>query len=212
MAYETSGLVQRYISSSETTGSELSIQIDDLKNVYQVECIMLASKKRETRETSIDVILETDGVGTVDVDTGIELLDEILRALGRGALFDLTVKARGDLETGDHHTTEDVGIVLGGALAQVIKSGIGSSIVPSGQAMAIATVRFGEPGYRGEYDLQSRNIAGMSLENFGHFLRALAYSGRFTLVIRAEGGDDRGKIEAISLALGRAIKKAARDS
>ncbi|HEX7445606.1 MAG TPA: imidazoleglycerol-phosphate dehydratase [Methanothrix sp.] len=170
---------------------------------------MLASRKRETRETSIDVILETEGAGITEVDTGIELMDEILQALGRGALFDLTLKARGDLETGDHHTTEDIGIVLGGALAQVIKSGIGSSIVPSGQAMAIVAVRFGEPGYRGDFDLPFGNIAGMSLENFGHFLRALAYNGGFSLVIRAEGGDDRGKIEAISLALGRAIKKAA---
>ena len=169
---------------------------------------MLASRKRETRETSIDVILETDGAGTVDVETGIALLDEILRAFGRGALFDLTVKARGDLETGDHHTTEDVGIAIGGALAQVIKSGIGSSIVPSGQAMAIAAVRFGEPGYRGDFDLQSGNLAGMSLENVGHFLRALAYNGGFTLIVRAEGGDDRSRIEAMSLALGRAIKKA----
>jgi imidazoleglycerol-phosphate dehydratase len=169
---------------------------------------MLASRKRETRETCIEVILETEGSGVIEVDTGIEFMDEILRALGRGALFDLTVKARGDLETGDHHTIEDIGIALGGALAQVIKSGIASSIVPSGQAMAIAAVRFGEPGYRGEFDLQSGNLAGMSLENFGHFLRALAYNGGFTLVIRAEGGDDRGKIEAMSLALGRAIKKA----
>jgi imidazoleglycerol phosphate dehydratase HisB len=169
---------------------------------------MLASRKRETRETCIEVILETEGSGVIEVDTGIELLDEILRALGRGALFDLTVKARGDLETGDHHTIEDTGIALGGALAQVIKSGIGSSIVPSGQAMAIAAVRFGEPGYRGDFDLQSGNLAGMSLENFGHFLRALAYNGGFTLIVRAEGGDDRGKIEAMSLALGRAIKKA----
>ena len=169
---------------------------------------MLASRKRETRETCIEVILETEGSGVIEVDTGIEFMDEILRALGRGALFDLTVKARGDLETGDHHTIEDIGIALGGALAQVIKSGIGSSIVPSGQAMAIAAVRFGEPGYRGDFDLQSGNLAGMSLENFGHFLRALAYNGGFTLVIRAEGGDDRSRIEAMSLALGRAIKKA----
>jgi imidazoleglycerol-phosphate dehydratase len=169
---------------------------------------MLASRKRETRETCIEVILETEGSGVIEVDTGIEFMDEILRALGRGALFDLTIKARGDLETGDHHTIEDTGIALGGALAQVIKSGIGSSIVPSGQAMAIAAVRFGEPGYRGDFDLQSGNLAGMSLENFGHFLRALAYNGGFTLIVRAEGGDDRSRIEAMSLALGRAIKKA----
>ncbi len=170
---------------------------------------MLASRKRETRETSIDVILETKGAGITEVDTGIELMDEILQALGRGALFDLTLKARGDLETGDHHTTEDIGIALGGALAQVIKSGIGSSIVPSGQAIAIVAVHFGEPGYRGDFDLRSGNIAGMSLENFGHFLRALAYNGGFSLFIRAEGGDDRSRIVAISLALGRAIKLAA---
>ena len=169
---------------------------------------MLASRKRETRETCIEVILETEGSGVIEVDTGIEFMDEILRVLGRGALFDLTVKARGDLETGDHHTIEDTGIALGGALSQVIKSGIGSSIVPSGQAMATAAVRFGEPGYRGDFDLQSGNLAGMSLENFSHFLRALAYNGGFTLVIRAEGGDDRSRIEAMSLALGRAIKKA----
>jgi Imidazoleglycerol-phosphate dehydratase len=169
---------------------------------------MLASRKRETRETCIEVILETEGSGVIEVDTGIEFMDEILRVLGRGALFDLTVKARGDLETGDHHTIEDTGIALGGALSQLIKSGIGSSIVPSGQAMATAAVRFGEPGYRGDFDLQSGNLAGMSLENFSHFLRALAYNGGFTLVIRAEGGDDRSRIEAMSLALGRAIKKA----
>ncbi len=173
---------------------------------------MLASKKRETKETSIDVILETEGSGIIEVDTRIELLDEILSTFGRGALFDLAVVARGDLETGDHHTTEDTGITLGGAIAQAIKKGIGSSIVPSGHALATAAVRFGEPGYRGDFDLQSENVAGMSLENFGHFLRALAYSGGFTLVIRAEGGDDRCKIEAMSTALGRAIKKAARDA
>lgn len=82
---------------------------------------MLASEKRETKETCIDVILETEGAGIIEVDTKIELLDEILRALAKGALFDLTVIAKGDLETGDHHTTEDTGIALGRALSQLIK-------------------------------------------------------------------------------------------
>lgn len=72
-------------------------------------------------------------------------------------------------------------------------------------------VRFGEPGFRRDFDLQSGSIAGMSLENFSHFLCALAYNGGFSLIIRAEGGDDRSKIEAVSLALGRAIRKAASD-
>jgi imidazoleglycerol-phosphate dehydratase len=60
--------------------------------------------------------------------------------------------------------------------------------------------------------LQSQAFGGMCLENFSHFLRALAYNGRFNLFISAEGSDDRSKIEAMSTALGRAIKKAARDS
>ncbi len=172
---------------------------------------MSASKKRQTKETSIEVFLDTEGAGIVQIDTGIQLLDEILSAIARGAGFDLTVKARGDLETGDHHTTEDTAITLGSALAQEIKSGIGSSMVPSGLALATAAVRFGEPGYRGDFALQSQALGGMSLENFSHFLRALAYNGRFNLFISAEGGDNRSKIEAISTALGRSIKKAARD-
>jgi len=172
---------------------------------------MSASMKRETRETSIEVFLKTEGTGIIQVDTGIELLDEILSAIGRGAGFDLTVKARGDLETGDHHTTEDAAITLGSAMAQVIKSGIGSSMVPTGQSVATAAVRFGEPGYQGNFILQPHIVAGMGLENFSHFLRALAYNGRFNLAIRAEGGDELSRIEAMSTALGRAIKKAARD-
>ena len=172
---------------------------------------MSASRKRETKETSIEVILKTEGSGIIQVDTGIELLDEVLSAIARGAGFDMTVRARGDLETGDHHTTEDTAITLGSTLAQAIKSGIGSSMVPSGQSVAVAAVRFGEPGYQGNFVLQSRALGGMCLENFSHFLRALAYNGRFNLTISAERGDDRSKIEAMSTAIGRAIKKAARD-
>ena len=172
---------------------------------------MSASKKRQTKETSIEVFLEAEGKGAIQIDTQIPLLDEILSALAKGAGFDLTVTARGDTETGDHHTTEDAAITLGSALSDEIKTGIGSSTVPSGQALATAAVRFGEPGYRGVFTLESQVLGGMALENFGHFLRALAYNGRFNLIISAEGGDDMSKIEAMSTALGRAIKKAARD-
>ncbi len=173
---------------------------------------MKASWSRETKETAIEVSLETDGSGKSEVETGVEMLDEILAALARGSGFDLAVKARGDLETGDHHTTEDVGIALGLTLTQVLKKGIGSSIVPSGECLAMAAVRFGEPGYRGDFDFQTRDAGGMSLENFGHFLRTLAYNARFTLAVRADGGSDRQKIEAVSTALGRALRKASREN
>ena len=173
---------------------------------------MLQSSRRETKETCIEVVLETEGTGRTDVDTGIELLDIILTNLGRAALFDLKIKAVGDLKTGDHHTIEDTGITLGKTMAQAIKSGIGSSTVPSSRALAMAALRFGEPGYRGEFSFKSESLGGMTLENFGHLLRALAYNGGFTLVIRAEDGDDMSKIEAMSTALGRAIRRALKDS
>lgn len=173
---------------------------------------MLQSSRRETKETCIDVALETEGTARIDVDTGIALLDMILTSLGKGAFFDLKVRARGDLETGDHHTIEDTGITLGKTISQAIKNGIGSSTVPSGQALAVAAVRFGEPGYRGEFSFKSESSGGMTLENFGHFLRALAYNGGFTLIISSDGGDDASKIEAMSIALGRAIRRALKDS
>jgi imidazoleglycerol-phosphate dehydratase len=172
---------------------------------------MLAAKKRETKETFIDVSVETTGSGVSRIETGIMLLDEILSAFAGGSRFDLTVKAAGDLETGDHHTVEDVGITLGSVIGEVIKGGLGHAIVPSGQALAQVAVRFGEPGFRGDFRFQSRELGGMSLENFDHFLRALAYSANFTLAVSADGGDDRSRIEAISTALGRAVARAERD-
>ncbi len=167
--------------------------------------------KRETRETSIEAFLKINGMGAVQADTGIALLDEMLSALGNAAGFDLTVKARGDLLTGDHHTVEDTAITLGLALAAQMKSGMASCTVPSGQAVATAAVRFGETGYRGCFQLSRRDIGGMNLENFAHFLRTLACNGNFNLFISAQGGDDMSRIEAISTALGRSIKMAARD-
>jgi len=172
---------------------------------------MKASCKRETLETSIEVSLETKGDGKAEVETGVELLDWIMAAVAAGASFDLKVLARGDLQTGDHHTAEDVGITLGCALAQALKKGLGSAIVPSGECLALAAVRFGRPGYRGDFQFQAREMGGMSLENFGHMLRSMAYNGDLTLHLWADGGDDRDKIEAMSTALGRALQNAVRD-
>jgi len=172
---------------------------------------MKASWKRETLETSIEVFLDTDGEGRAEVETGVELLNWILAAVAAGAGFDLKVVARGDLETGDHHTTEDAGITLGSALAQALRKGLGSAIVPSGECLALAAVRFGRPEYRGDFQFQALEMGGMSLENFGHMMRSLAYHANMTLHLWAEGGNDASKIEALSTALGRALRNALRD-
>ncbi|HWQ21091.1 MAG TPA: imidazoleglycerol-phosphate dehydratase [Methanotrichaceae archaeon] len=172
---------------------------------------MLASLKRETKETCIDASLEVLGRGQCQASTGIELLDEVLLAFAEGGGFDLAVKAAGDYQTGDHHTAEDVGIALGTAIGQLGIAGTGSSMVPSADGFAMAAVRFGQPGYTGDFELRSQASCGMALENVGHFMRALAFNGRFTLYLSAKGELDRPKIDAMALSLGRAIKKAAMD-
>jgi imidazoleglycerol phosphate dehydratase HisB len=172
---------------------------------------MNGSWKRKTNETCVEVNLDTEGSGRSEIDTGVEFLNEILYNLASTSGFDLLIKAEGDLETGDHHITEDIGITLGTVLAKTIKEGIGSSMVPSGHSLGLAAVRFGEPFFSGHFRLQDISTSDMSLENFEHFMRALAHNGNFTLYLKAEGNDDRYNIEAMTLALGRALKLAYRD-
>src|SRR5580698_10559239 len=104
-----------------------------------------AKLSRQTSETDITLTLDLDGTGRAEIATGIGFLDHMLTSLTRHALFDLTVAAKGDLHVDDHHTTEDVGIVLGRAIAQAVgdKRGIsrfGHAIVPMDEALAEAAI------------------------------------------------------------------------
>ena len=95
----------------------------------------VAELTRTTKETDIALSLNIDGTGVSSIDTGVPFFDHMLEAFGRHGLFDLTIKAKGDLEVDAHHTVEDVGIVLGQAFAQAMgeKRGIarfGSQMLP----------------------------------------------------------------------------------
>ena len=104
-----------------------------------------ASRHRETAETSVSVEIVLDGSGAGDIDTGIPFFDHMLMLLAKHSLFDLTVKARGDLAVDLHHTVEDTGIVLGGALATALgeKTGIrryGWARIPMDETLAQVTI------------------------------------------------------------------------
>ena len=75
---------------------------------------------RKTRETDVEVVLNLDGTGTVDLATGIPFLDHMLHLFAAHGYFDLTVRAKGDLEVDQHHTVEDIGICLGQAIRQAL--------------------------------------------------------------------------------------------
>jgi imidazoleglycerol-phosphate dehydratase len=177
-----------------------------------------ATVNRKTGETDIELSLNIDGSGQADIATGIGFLDHMLNALARHARFNLKVRASGDLHIDEHHTIEDVGIVLGRALAQALgdRKGItrmGQAIVPMDEALALVAVDFGGRGYfvfDGEFSTERIGQMGTSL--VPHFLESVANEGRMNLHIRLLAGqDDHHRAEAIFKALARALDMAVQE-
>jgi len=173
------------------------------------------SLARKTSETDISLTLSLDGSGMADIATGIGFLDHMLTALARHALFDLTVRATGDLHIDFHHTTEDVGIVLGRALAQALgeKRGIrrfGQALVPMDEALAeVAIDVSGRPYLAWDVAFQQPKIGEMDTELFEEFFRALAFNALITLhVVRRAGTNAHHVAEACFKALARALRVA----
>ena len=174
-----------------------------------------ASITRETRETQITVTLDLDGGSKVAVTTGVPFFDHMLDAFGRHGLFDLTVDAKGDLEIDAHHTVEDVGIVLGQAIAKALadKSGItryGSSVLPMDEALVLAAVDISGRGAL-YYDvaLPIEIIGTFDTTLAKEFLTALATNAGITLHVRSLAGDNAHHIiEAAFKAVARAFAAA----
>lgn len=174
-----------------------------------------ATVSRKTGETDIEIALNLDGTGQANVQTGVGFLDHMLHALARHARFDLTVRASGDLHIDEHHTVEDVGIVLGRAIAEALgnRTGItrmGHAIVPMDEALALVAVDFGGRGYfvfDGEF--RTDRIGQVTTTLIPHFFESLAHEGKLNLHARLlAGADDHHKAEALFKALARALDMA----
>jgi len=176
-----------------------------------------SKKYRKTSETEISLTLGLDGKGGAKVKTGIPFFDHMLNLLAKHGLFDLEVKAKGDLEVDMHHTVEDVGIVLGQALATALgkKEGIrryGAAFVPMDETLARVVVDLSGRPYLELRGLNRRGRAGnFPAQLVEEFLRALSVQGGMNL--HAEilyGRDVHHQIEAIFKALARALQDAVR--
>ena len=174
-----------------------------------------ATIHRKTSETDISLTLDLDGTGVAEVATGIGFLDHMLTALARHGLFDLTVRAQGDLHIDFHHTTEDVGIVLGAAFARALgdKRGIrrfGHALVPMDETLGEAAVDIsGRPFLAWNVDFQRPKIGEMDTELFEEFFRALAFNALVTLhVTRRAGHNAHHVAEACFKATARALRMA----
>ncbi len=176
-----------------------------------------ASRQRKTAETSIEVELLVDGSGTASASTGIPFFDHMLEQLGKHAGFDLKIVATGDLEVDTHHTIEDVGIVVGGCLAEALgdKAGVrrfASNLVPLDEALVqVALDLSGRPFIVYEVDPISEWIGTFDPQLAEEFWRAFAFAAGITLHVRSlSGKNGHHVIEASFKGIARALRDAVR--
>jgi imidazoleglycerol-phosphate dehydratase len=173
-----------------------------------------ATIERKTGETDVSLSLDLDG-GEVSASTGVGFLDHMLDLLGRHGRLGLRVEATGDLETGAHHTVEDVGIALGQALDQALgdRSRIvryGYMAVPMDEALGMCAIDIsGRPLCLFESDLPPVAIAGFDTELTEEFFRAVATNAKMTLHLGTRyGSNAHHMIEACFKAFARALRQA----
>ena len=169
---------------------------------------------RQTKETEVKLALDLDG-GEISVSTGVGFLDHMLELLARPGRLGLSVDAKGDLETGAHHTTEDVGIALGQALDAALgdRAGIrryGYMAVPMDEALGMCAIDIsGRPLCLFGADLPPVTIAGFDTELTEEFFRAVATNAKLTLHVGTRyGSNAHHMIESCFKAFARALREA----
>lgn len=172
---------------------------------------------RQTQETDVHITLTLDGTGQCQVTTGLGFLDHMLAHAAVHGLFDLTVRAAGDLHVGPHHTVEDVALTLGQAFDQALgdRAGIvrvGTATVPMDEALAMIAVDLsGRPYAVTEMPWSGPAVGGLPVTLIPHAFESFAVAARANVHARVlYGRDDHHKAEALFKALGRALDAATR--
>jgi len=173
-----------------------------------------AELRRTTRETAITVRLDLDGTGQATIATGVGFYDHLWTAFAHHSLIDLEIAATGDLDVDEHHTVEDVALVVGSALAEALgdRAGIvrfGDASVPMDEALATAIVDCsGRPYAVLDLTFRGERMGALSTQLVEHALEAFARTGGTTLHVRASGRNDHHVAEAAFKALARAVRAA----
>ncbi len=173
---------------------------------------------RKTNETNIEVKISLDGTGNADINTGIAFFDHMLNSFAKHGSLDLMIRAQGDLSVDDHHTVEDVGITLGGALKKALgeKKGIerfGEARVPMDEALAAAALDISGRSYLAfEAGFAKQNIGGFNPQNTRHFFESVVSNAGINAHMSVTGENDHHKIEVLFKAFAVALKRAVRVS
>ena len=175
----------------------------------------VAKIERKTKETAIKLELNLDGSGKTNIKSGIGFLDHMLDLLAFHGMFDLKLKCDGDLEIDTHHTTEDIALALGCALAEVVgeKKGIfryGHSYVPMDESLIRAALDLsGRPEFVFHGEFTQPTIGYLDTQMITHFFKSLAVSARMTLHLSILYGiNDHHKCEGLFKSVGRALRAA----
>jgi imidazoleglycerol phosphate dehydratase HisB len=169
---------------------------------------------RTTSETDIKITLDLDGEGLFKVDTGIEFFNHMLDSFAKHGFFNLEVNAKGDTGVDDHHTVEDVGILLGEVYNEAIgdKKGIkrmAHAIVPMDDALATVAVDISGRSYSVlNVEFKKPKVGDLSTENVEHFFESFANSAKININAKVDGENDHHKIEALFKSFARALKDA----
>jgi len=169
---------------------------------------------RETKETKVEVEIELDGTGVSSIETGIPFFDHLLTSFSFHGLFDLFIRASGDLDVDDHHTVEDVGISLGNAFREALKKSdpvrrFGFAIIPMDDSLAVVSIDIsGRPHLSFDASFFSSKIGSMSTQMVEHFFSSFCFSSNITMHASVRGANDHHKAEALFKAFGVALDMA----
>lgn len=175
----------------------------------------MASIKRETLETSIEVQVNLDGSGDISLNTGLPFLEHMLEQVARHGLIDFKIEASGDLQVDAHHTVEDIGITLGQAFHQALgeKKGLrryGHAYVPLDESLSRVVIDFsGRPGLFYSVSFEKATVGGFDVDLFHEFFQGFVNHAQVTLHIdNLKGSNAHHQIETIFKAFGRAVRMA----
>ena len=173
-----------------------------------------ANVERITSETDIKINMDLDGEGKYDISTGVNFFNHMLEAFSKHSMIDLEINAVGDIEIDDHHTIEDVGILLGEAFSQAIGDKIGirrmaHAIVPMDESVATVAVDISGRSYCNmDLNFKSEKIGDMTADIVVHFFESFASSAKLNIYGEVKGANDHHKCEAIFKAFAKAMKDA----
>ena len=173
-----------------------------------------ANLSRKTSETDIEIKMNLDGTGHYNISTGVNFFNHMLESFSKHSMIDLDIKAIGDIEIDDHHTIEDVGILLGETFSLAIgdKKGIkrmAHGIVPMDESVSTVAIDIGGRSYCNmNLNFINEKIGDMTSDNIIHFFESFASSAKINIYATVEGANDHHKAEALFKAFAKALKEA----